>query len=358
MEQIMEKAAEAFNELSKTNERVTTSNVSAYMKDKYDITLPKNTKLKTIFEKMGYEIHTKEDEPSIVYIVGKKNVNDTAQQNNAKLDKPLPSKSKINKSTSAEKPKLFQIVYIPDIDLQISKLARKASLENWGKGNNVLYNYFLKYFEFIYENPDFPNLISYNDDKSKMCFHTGLYYADSDSPIYAYCEIYKEGYKFKDFCSGGHFFLKDLNLPKILETCEDFQEKIVFNPDLDVRFNDEHVSARAKQRLKHILDFDVLQPKIFKYICEGELNFLKKRKNEVVNVVPAIYNNEICFFIPLRLTKDNNTNAILAVQREIGPDGKHYNVVKTLLLLEENIYQMARTAQKINIGWLSNFLLD
>ena len=70
------------------------------------------------------------------------------------------------------------------------------------------------------------------------------------------------------------------------------------------------------------------------------------------------YNNEICFFIPLRLTKDNNTNAILAVQREIGPDGKHYNVVKTLLLLEENIYQMARTAQKINIGWLSNFLLD
>ncbi|MCR2061731.1 DUF3825 domain-containing protein [Campylobacter helveticus] len=348
MEQIMEKAAEAFNELSKTNERVTTSNVSAYMKDKYDITLPKNTKLKTIFEKMGYEIHAEEGKPNVVYIVDSKNTN-----------------KKINKSKEKEKTlssKESQGFTIENLSSAIKKLETIIYPENWGKDNQLLREYVKRYLSFIWtkkKDVEFPNLILQDKSNINMFFHTGLYDKSRDSIYGCITKTSLKDVFTITFCSAGDRILQCLTLPKHIAEYDSFQEKIVFNPNLEIRMNSWHLLERAEERIDdEILDFDKLNLRIIKHIFDGELKLLQKHRHLMVNVIPAIYNNEICFFIPLQLTNDGKTNGVLALQREVGSDGIEYNVVRTLLPLGESVYQMARTAQEINIGWLSNFLLD
>lgn len=350
---IKEKAKEAFNELRKTNEQITTTQIGVFLNNNYNIKIPKNKKLKDIFIDLGYEIQQEEGSP-LVYIFDKTSSNKQIETANKTVSKEQKSKQ-LSSDKTKEKLYEFARIYMPTA---ISYLAKITQQENWGENNYLLQRYLINYFNFIYENPKFPNLnlLSYNEDKSKVCFHTGLF-DGFNAPIYAYFEKQaNKQYEFKSFCSEGDRYLQDFKLPKSLADNEIFKEKIIFKPDLEVRFNDRHIFERTI-RIKSQNIIDKLKSTIIKHILVGELEALKKNhNNEVGSVVPAIYNNEISFFVPLHLTDDNETDAVLAIQREIQPDGKECNVVRTLLPLENrnnSIYQMARTVKRVHVQWLS-----
>ncbi|TEX94706.1 hypothetical protein ELQ11_09895, partial [Campylobacter sp. US50a] len=57
-----------------------------------------------------------------------------------------------------EKPLLFQFAYFPNFLNTLQELSNIAQKEFWGNGNNILFSYLFKYFEFIYENKSYPDI--------------------------------------------------------------------------------------------------------------------------------------------------------------------------------------------------------
>ncbi|ECK2571691.1 DUF3825 domain-containing protein [Campylobacter jejuni] len=333
MEKNIEKLILEAYEDSKTKfDHVTTGHISQYLKRKYDLKINCS---KALIE-AGFDLEKDENEPSLVYVKKATTRNKTSNRDQIQ--------NKVE-----EKPLLFQFAYFPNFLNTLQELSNIAQKEFWGNGNNILFSYLFKYFEFIYENKSYPDIITYNKDKTKACFNTGLY-STGVFPIFACFEKQENGgYIFRKFCSNGDRVLDDLEIPKSLSDYDTFKNEIIFDSKLDFRVNHLHLFER-KERLPEIVK--KLNDRFIGHIINGELKIIKDNYNLQKMIIPVAYKQRVVLYIPLKL-QEESVDTIVVVEKEEVKNEQYY-AVRTILNPHDNIYKTARVLSIVESEWVKN----
>lgn len=334
---IKELILEAYEDNQSKFKNITTGHISQYLKRNYNLKINCNKEL----TEMGFILKKDENEPSLIYV--------KKSEENIKSLKPDQKSIQNKVEDKKTSPLLFKFAYFPNFINTLQELSNITQKEFWGNGNNILFSYIFKYFEFIYENKNYPNIITYNKDKTKACFNTGLY-STGFFPIFAYFEAQENGmYIFRKFCSNGDRVLDDLEIPKSLNDYALFKNELIFDSKLDFRINHLHLFER-KDRLPEIVK--KLNDRFIGHIINGELKIIKDNYNLQKMIIPAAYKQKVVLYIPLKL-QEESVDTIVVVEKEEVKNEQYY-AVRTILNPHDNIYKTARVLSIVESDWVKN----
>lgn len=255
--------------------------------------------------------------------------------------------------------KLLQIAYLGSRDVLLGKLnylAKIAQKEKWdfqGRSDKaILYNYLCFTFDKLYSE----NNIAYSDDQTSMCFNTGLL-NNYDVDIFALFERNTSPFRKLN----QDWFLQGFKLPtdsdmknfqKLPQIADYFTnpEDFIFNKNLDIFVNYEHIIEDNIERFEHI---GLSDRYTIKALLQSAINRItEKVKRNYKLAIPQYYtdkstgNSKIQLLLPLFLKNQDVADLALAVDK----DERRY-VGRTILTIEW-AYMNSRRIVKPEVDWL------
>jgi len=234
---------------------------------------------------------------------------------------------------------------------KLKELADLAEEEDWSYKNSpfdhenpVLFYYFHNTFERIFEQ----NKIVYSKDNEFCCFNTGLV-TDNQEPIFALFKKNqpdrKEHWFLLQFCREGQWDMaKFAKLPDIATYFDD-PSCLVYDSNLDLRVNYEHIIEDNKERFPS--PYNTYDDHHLNLVLDGAIRKAKERVRRNYKVaVPQFYKGKIQLLLPLCLSNPKIADMALLVQHH----GDFY-LASTCLTLDM-AYNNARQLAKPDKDWL------
>jgi hypothetical protein len=239
------------------------------------------------------------------------------------------------------------------------RLAALAKQEDWHfhkaeftKKYNQKYPILVNYLNYTFLRTQELDLISYSDDGDKACFNTGLQ-TENEKDIFALFFRNKGAsqyqapdwtlYTFADSYSAK--MAPYGKLPEIATYITDISD-LVFDTNLRIEINTEHIIETNKERLPEVLREN---KRLALTALSGAIESLKSKVMRNYKVaIPHWYDNKMQLLLPLNLTDDKEADVALVVDKD-----KQRNIYRAVTILPMDLaYIDARLISRPDRGWL------
>lgn len=197
------------------------------------------------------------------------------------------------------------------------------------------------------------DLISYSSDGDKACFNTGLQ-TKNEKDIFALFFRNKEAEKYKaadwTLYTFADSYSTKLNpykpLPELPTYIRDHSD-LVFDTNLDIEINTEHIIEQNKERLPTVLQAN---RRLAMTALNGSIESLKSKVLRNYKVaIPHWYEGKMQLLLPLNLTDDNIADVALVIDKD-----KERNIYRaTTILTMDLAYIDARLITRPDREWLN-----
>ena len=261
---------------------------------------------------------------------------------------------------------LFDFAYIPDWQNQLNSLKDLALPESWQFKENIsnrntettiLERYINAIFkkqslEYNWANDEETAQRHFHINNQCACFHTGLY-TKHYKGIYGYFGKNKRLGELTEWYFQGFFDENSSKLRYIEPLPEkpnaDFKQSVIFNPELPIRVNVDHILCDA-ENLERI-PAEIREAKNLPLLLETSVELARRQAIIAPGIiVPQAYQGNLQFLMPLCLTNMETPDLAMTLQVMDG-----YYLGNTCLTLDM-AYTNARTFAKPVAPWLTNLL--
>lgn len=248
--------------------------------------------------------------------------------------------------------RLFDLMYIPDMNTKMDELKELAEQENWDYVNTqddhhlpILYNY----IQYTYKRLSEEGKLLVSENGQFLTFNTGLVTANQE-PIYSFSNTNRndeadqpwffQGWKRK----GEYDMTKFTELPLMAHYFDD-PSLLVMDARLDLRTNIEHIVSHNKERFpepyKSMDDYGV------QTLIKGAVDNAKERvRRNYKTAIPHFHRGRVQLLLPLCLSNPNIADLALVVEKH-----ETFYRASTCLTLDM-AYNNARQLARPDRDWL------
>ena len=213
---------------------------------------------------------------------------------------------------------LFEFAYFNKYDVAIKCLADLAEEEQWDFSNTEKYSILKNYLEYTFRKLKEEHKIAHTKDNKYAVFNTGLITKHLQS-IYALFEENKipgkSPFFFRAFVKESDTqlmkYFPSKNLPKVANYFKS-PEDLIYNPELDLVINIDHIIERKERFPPHLKQDDDLRRSL-----KGAIDDVKKKiRTNYKLAIPQYHKGKIQLLLPLHLKSDtSNPDVALLVYK-------------------------------------------
>ena len=242
--------------------------------------------------------------------------------------------------------RLFDLVFIPDMDQKLDELASLAEPEDWDYQNTatdhhkpVLFNY----LQYTYMRLAEEDKLEVSTDGQSLAFNTGLV-TPTQEPIFAFCSTNRQPHANQNWFFVGWRRKGQLELTRFESLPEmanyfDNPGLLVFDATKELRLNVEHIVSDNKERFPE--PYKSMDDYALQTFLKGAIdNAIERVKRNYKTAIPQYHKGNIQLLLPLCL--GNPSVADLAVVA-VNHDGFYRaSTCLTLDMAYNNARQLAR----------------
>jgi hypothetical protein len=248
--------------------------------------------------------------------------------------------------------RLFDLIYIPNMDDKLDELVELAETESWDYQNTIdthRHPILFNYLQYTYSRLASENKVVISDNGQSITFNTGLV-TDNQEPIFAFANSnrnitqtapwYFQGWRRR----GDYEMTKFSDLPEMAHYFDD-PSALVFDPRKELRSNIEHIITDNKERFPE--PYKSMGDYALQTFLKGALDNAQERiKRNYKTAIPHFYRGKVQLLLPLCLGSPNKADLAIVAEDH----GSFYRVSTCITL--DMAYNNARQLARPDRDWL------